>query len=445
MNGTTRREAILTSLFGAGGLGLRALFSGIPAAVLLDPRRASADACYKKDAAQYLIWSTSGAGDPLNANAPGSFDHPSIIHSADPEMAKTALTLPAGATTAAKPWTTLPPWALTRAGFFHHTTLTNSHANQPKMMRLMGAIKRQEMLVSLLSRQLAGCLGTLQREPISVGGASPGEALSFGGRNLPILRPTALRDVLTAPTSPLTSAAAQKLRDADLDALNALYRDGGTTAQRQFLERYALSQQQARSIPQDLLSMLSGIKDNGVDSQLVAALALVRMNVTPVITIRLPFGGDNHTDADLKGEAAQTQSSVAAIGKLLTMLKDAKLEDRVTFASMNVFGRTLTNQHRPEATRTQGRDHFASHHVTVLVGKRVRGGVYGGVGVRATGVDVGAMPINSKTGKADLKGDIAFDDTLGAVGKTIGLAVGTAPTVIEDQITLGKAISAALV
>lgn len=441
---TSRREAILSTLFGAGWIGLRALLTGIPAAVLLDPRRAGADVCYKKEQAQYLIWSTSGAGDPLNANAPGSFDHPAIVHPAAPEMAKTPLMLPGGATSAARPWAGLEPWILERAAFFHHATLTNSHANQPKVMRLMGAIRRQEMLVSLMAKLLSDCLGTRQREPLSVGASGPGEALSFAGRNLPIVRPTALRDVLIAPNSPLTSATVQKLRDADLDALSALYRQSGTAAQRQFLDRYATSQQQARSIPQDLLSMLAGIKDNGPDGQLMAALAVIRMNVAPVVAIRLPFGGDNHSDTDLKGETAQTVASVGNIGKLMSMLKAAGLADKVTFASMNVFGRTLTNQHRPEATRPHGRDHFASHHVTVLIGKRVRGGVVGGVGQRAMGADVSAMPIDSRTGKASLSGDVPFDSTLAAVGKTIGAALGASPTVLEEQIPTGKVLTAAL-
>lgn len=441
---TSRREALLSTLFGAGWVGLRSLLTGIPAAILLDPLRAGADTCYKKEQAQYLIWNTSGAGDPLNANAPGSFDHPSIVHSMDPAMAKTALTLPGGATSAAKPWAALAPSVHSRAAFFHHATLTNSHANQPKVMRLMGAVRRQEMLVSLLAKLLGDCLGCHQREPLSVGATGPSEALSFAGRNLPIVRPTALRDVLIAPTSPLHTADIQKLRDADLDALSALYRERGTAAQRDFLDRYATSQQQARAIPKDLLSMLSAIKDNSVDSQMTAALAMIRMNIAPVVAIHLPFGGDNHSDTDLKGEAAQTIASVGNIGKLQDMLKAAGLFDKVTFASMNVFGRTLTNQHRPEATRPHGRDHFASHHVTVLIGKRVRGGVIGGVGQRSMGADVSAMPIDSRTGKPSLTGDVTFENTLASVGKTIATAVGASPALIEEQIPTGKVLATAL-
>jgi len=41
-------------------------------------------------------------------------------------------------------------------------------------------------------------------------------------------------------------------------------------------------------------------------------------------------------------------------------------------------------------------------------------------------------------------GDIAFADTLGAVGKTLGVAVGVNQSVLDDQITQGKVVKAAL-
>ena len=71
----TRREALLSTLFGAGYVGLRALATGLPASFLLNPRRALADspapACGAQSKAQYIIFNTSGTGDPINANVPG--------------------------------------------------------------------------------------------------------------------------------------------------------------------------------------------------------------------------------------------------------------------------------------------------------------------------------------------------------------------------------------
>src|SRR5258706_3558477 len=110
-----RRKVLMSSLFGAGYVGLRSLATGIPAAVLLRGPRAFADApgtCADQSRAQYIILSTSGNGDPINANAPGTYASSGplagIVHNPDPTIAETPLTLNGHATTAAKPWTTLP-------------------------------------------------------------------------------------------------------------------------------------------------------------------------------------------------------------------------------------------------------------------------------------------------------------------------------------------------
>jgi hypothetical protein len=210
----TRRDALLTALLGAGWVGLRAIATGLPASLLLDPRRALADgtvACFDKSKAQYLILSTSGSGDPLNANVPGTYDDPKIIHPADPAMAPVPLLIGGQSHLAAKAWTQLPQAVLDRTCFFHHATLTNSHANEGKVLKLMGAVKRQEMFASVFARQLAPCMGTVQTEPAAIGG----EQLSFQGRTLPVLTPVALKDVLTSAPGPLTQV--QKIRDASLD------------------------------------------------------------------------------------------------------------------------------------------------------------------------------------------------------------------------------------
>jgi hypothetical protein len=436
----SRRDALMTTLFGSGWVGLRALATGLPAAVLLDPLRAWADdplpACVDKSKAQYLIFNTSSNGDPLNGNVPGTYDDPNIVHPPDPTMAPTALTIGGQSYTAALPWSTLPQNVLDRTSFFHHTTLSNAHANQPKVLKLMGAIKRQEMLVSLLATNLATCFGTVQTEPIAIGASGPTEALTYAGRTLPILDAPGLKSLLTNPTGPLTNL--QQLRDADLNRLGDLYRAEGSAAQRAMLDRYATSQQQARSISQDLLTGLSAIKDNSPASQITAAITLIRMNVSPVVSVHIPFGGDNHGDTDLAGEAKQTVAGVATIAQLMAQLAAVGLQDNVTFASMNVFGRTMSVAHKG----TTGRDHLANHHCTVLIGKNVRGSVIGGVAPKAG--DYGALPIDSKSGKGDPAGDVAFNDTLGAVGKTLGAAVGVAAAVLDDQITSGIVVGAAL-
>src|SRR5580693_9325744 len=72
----TRRESLLTALFGTGYIGIRALATGLPVWYLLNPRAASAQSlqCAISAASnlQYLIVSCSSMGDPINCNCPGS-------------------------------------------------------------------------------------------------------------------------------------------------------------------------------------------------------------------------------------------------------------------------------------------------------------------------------------------------------------------------------------
>jgi hypothetical protein len=445
----SRRQALLGTLFGAGWIGLRSLATGLPVSFLLNPRSALA-AGSTTAPGQFLILSTSGSGDPMGCNVPGMYPDAysatnKVAHPPDSsgvagmDMTPTSLMLGGKSYLAAKPWTTLPPAVLARTAFFHHTTLTNNHTNEGKVLKLMGAIKRQEMLVSLCAKNLASTLGTIQKEPVAVGG----ETLQYEGRSLPRLTPSGLKAALSNPAGPLANL--QKLRDDDLNRLNAILKVSGTTAERQFLDRMAQTQTQARSISQTLLDNLTAITNDGQDNQIVAAVTLIAMKVSPVVAIHLDFGGDNHTDTDLAGEAKRTNAALTSLNTLFTKLGQFGLTDQVTFAAMNVFGRTLAP--KGSSQYSAGRDHLANHHCTVLIGKNVKSGVIGGI--EANGNDFKAMALSSATGAGFPKdqassADIAFSDTLGAVGKTLGTALGVASQALEDNITQGKVVSAAL-
>jgi hypothetical protein len=428
----TRRSLLKKTLFGAGTFGLRALATGLPASFLARPLVARAEdlACADKSRAQYLILSTSAQGDPLNANVPGTYDFPDIAHSPDPRMAAADLPLGGQLFKAAQVWTTLPPWVLARTSFFHHATLTNNHANLPKVLRLMGATVKQEMLPSIMAKLLAPCFGTVQVDPVSAGA---GDILTIDGRDLPNVAPTGLRDLLARPNTPLQRL--QAVRDQGLDEIHALLKEQGTPAQKQYLDSLALSKRQARSLGSDLVDMLAAIKSDAVDGQIVAAVALIKMNVSPVVTIRIPFGGDNHTDPDLaRSEAPQHETGVAQIGALWAALQAAGLEDRVTFAAYNVFGRTLKKK------GIEGRDHWGSHHATVMIGKNIKPGVVGGLEPKAN--DYYATGIDAKTGGKG--GDIPFAETLSAMGKTLGAAAGLQPAALDRAIAGGKVVTGAL-
>ena len=436
----SRRQFLIRTLFGAGMLGLRSLATGIPMSILADPRRAlaagSTTAC-PPNPAQYILFSSSGNGDPVNANVPGAYAITGIAHPPDPAMAPTALKLAGKLYTAAAPWALLPQAMLDRTCFFHHGTYTEQHSDLAEVMTLQGLVLQRDMLVSMVAAQLAGCLGTVQSEPLALGPRSSSESLTAQGRPQPILSPAALAGVLSPPAGPLGQI--QQIRDADLDRLNAWFKQNGSSAQRDFLDRYATSQQQARSISQSLLNTLANITDNSPNSQVAAAVVLFRMNVSPVISIHIPFGGDNHTDPSLATEAKQTVSGVAAIGNLWTQLNAAGLQDRVTFAMMNVFGRTLS-----AARYTNGRDHQGDHHVTVLIGKPFKGGVVGGL--EPTNSDYRAMSIDSSSGAAVAAGagDIPFSDTLAALGKTLAAGCGVDRGFVDQDIRRGKLVAGAL-
>jgi hypothetical protein len=432
----------MQTLFGAGCLGLRSLATGIPVSILANPRRALAEplgeARSALDAAgQFLILSTSADGDPLGCNAPGMYLDPGIAHPVSPTMAPAQLTLGGSTFTAATPWSQLPQALLDRSCFFHHGTYTVVHPDEPKVLALGGYTSNNEMLISLLAAKLAPTLGTIQAEPIVLGPRNPSEGVVFEGRPQPIVSPSALALLLGPPTGPLGKLA--KLRDRDLGRMNGWLKREGTPAQAAFVDRYVQSQSQLRAVSQSLLSVLQGIHDDSVASQLVAAVTLIRMNVAPVISLHIPFGGDNHSDGGLMTEAAQTVSGVASLKDLWSLLLAQGLQDRVSFLSLNVFGRTLGVQ-----KSSNGRAHNGDHHVALMFGAGFRGSVIGGV--EPMGDDFGAMSIDSATGQgvAGGGGDIPFESTLQAMATTFGAGVGLDPAFLAETVSGGTAVAAAL-
>jgi hypothetical protein len=445
-----RRKVLMSSLFGAGYVGLRSLVTGIPAAVLLGGRDALADAaatCGDQSKAQFIILSTSSSGDPINANAPGTYGtdaRSTIVHNPDPTlMPQTSFSINGTATSAALPWapTTkggqMPQNVLDRTTFWHIATNTPVHPQEPDVLALKGATAPSEMLPSLLARQLAPCLGTIQTQPITLGATSPSEGLSFSGQALPIIPPLALKATLADPTGVLANVTTlKKIRNDTLASIYDIYRNGASTAQKNYLDSLITSQSELKSIDQNLLNALSNIKDNSVASQITAAIVLIRMNVTPVIAIHIPFGGDNHNDTNLATEATQTVSGVQSIASLMTQLQDplnnnakGTLFDQTTFMSLNVFGRTLAGSQ----TDTTGRQHNPNHQVSLTIGKNFNGGIVGGVQQLTSG-DFGAADI----------GSIKSTDTLASFGKTVMTGVGIDAGVISSAIVTGSVVQGAL-
>jgi hypothetical protein len=298
----------------------------------------------------------------------------------------------------------------------------------------MGATQKNEMFPSVLARQLAPCLGTVQPQPISVGALTPAEHLSYDGAALPAIPPLALRATLANPQGPLSSL--QALRSSTLDELHGLYRSVASPAQRRYLDSLLTSQAQVRNIEQRLLDELALIKDNGAEAQVKAAVTLIQMKVSPVVAIHIPFGGDNHRDPGLANETAQTLTGVATIASLMKQLAAAGLTHRVTFATLNVFGRNLG------PGSAGGRAHNANHQVSLTIGRAFRGGVIGGVGRREA--DYGALAIDARTGAGGEGGDVRPIDTLAAFAKSLLAGIGGNPEVIGSPGGTAKVIPAAL-
>ena len=425
-----RRQALLSSALTAGSIAMRSLATGIPIAILMDPRKGlTAENVPAEDKAQFILLSTSGNADPCGSNIPGMYLDPGVTHPTAATMAPKQLTLNGKTFTAATPWANLPQNILDRSVFFHAATYTVVHGDETQTLQLGGAITKQEMLLSFASKQLAPVLGTVQSAPVAIGR----EVIMYEGRVQPVMTPAALASVLTLPQGPLSNL--QKLRDQTLDKLNTWYKAQGVPASQNFIDRYATSQNQLRNVSGGLLNSLATIRDNSAASQLTAAVVLFQMKLAPAVSVHLDWGGDNHGDANLNNEATQTTASLALLNTFYSNLATLGLTDKVTFLQLNVFGRTLN--------RASGRDHNANHMGITMIGSNFAGGVIGGVG-RTANNDFGAQPIDSATGLTSQSGDVPFLELFSAFGKTFAAGVGIKKEFIEANITGGKIVQAAL-
>ena len=462
-----RRDALLTGLFGTGYVGLRAMATGLPAWFLLNPRQATAQSlqCAITNQAnmQYLLVSANFNGDPINCNCPGTYatggtaPAAMAIHPTQEEVSATTVSLGGVTYGAALPWADpsvvvgaskgqLKTATLGRTSFFHHLTASTVHGDQPKVMKLMGKTSGNEMLVSAFAKHLAPCFNTVQPEPIAVGaGRNGAELLSYAGRTLPAIAPTQLKQLLTGSKSdPLVKL--RTVRDTTIDKLNTLAKSDGTGAQKAFLDAMALSQTQVRKLADQLATTLTSITSDNVQGQALAAAALFAANVTPVVTMHIAFGGDNHTDTNLQAEADQHVSGIAGIQQVMDALANLSLSDKVTFATLNVFGRNLNGIAKTDG-RT-GRDHYGNHSVMVIVGKNVVPGIYGGVAKGSSAAFL-ATGIDSATGAAVAGGgDIPVANTHAAASRTLGAALGIDDSVLAGDFVAtraGKVIRAAVV
>jgi hypothetical protein len=336
------------------------------------------------------------------------------------------------------------------------------------VLKMMGGTNRGEMLPSIYAKHLAACLGTVQADPISIGaGRNAAELLSFEGRPAANVSPTSLKAMLGGASTggsmggfpsggsrPGGGANALRslrtLRDTTLDQLNALAKESSTPIQAQFLDALSNSQARVRELTESLSDTLSKINGNDAEGQARAAGALFLAKVTPAVSIRLAFGGDNHSDSSLQAEADQHVTGIESIQTVMNVLSELGLSDKVTFAVLNVFGRNLNGS---KVESRAGRDHYANHAVSVLIGKNIAAGVTGGIAL-GTGSGFGgganqlaAAHIDSATGLPSPDGDVPSSETYGALAKTLGVALGIPGGALEPDFNAtagGKVINSTL-
>lgn len=429
-----RRQALFGGSVGVGLL-LRGLATGLPPAWLSASRFALAQEM-NEALPQILIMSSSSSGDPVNVNVPGSYvdgvtNNPILAVSDNVRLGGRP------PVRAAQVWGDLPRALRDRLAFVHYSSRTAAHPEFTKAMTLHGAVKTSqgngsEMLSSALASLGATPLACRQREPIPL----TNETVTFEGQPLQFVKPSEVKALFSAQEDSLAD-----LRSARDRALNELYRglqNGGTRAQKKFLDRYLLSRDQARSLGEELGTLLEGLSTDpdlmdGPGDQVKAAVALAQLNIAPVINIKIPFGGDNHQDADLSIEAEQTTTGIGHIRDLWTLLGEVNHSDRVSFAMLNVFGRTFERNSRG------GRNHNRYHGVMVAFGQQIQGGVYGGVTS-----DGRAMNIDPVSGVARAEGGISSELALEAAGFSLARSMGYTQEQVSSRIQGGELITSFL-
>ena len=311
-----------------------------------------------------------------------------------------------------------------------HRTYTNAHPEFGNVTQFHGAVKGPgrigvESLPSMIAQETAGVLGSILEAPLRIGG--PGYL--FRGGPLREQTPDRLYDLFSESGSfrGLTSAEFADFRDHALDQIYRDTREHGTHAQRAFLDANVRSRDNARALAETLNDSLQPIAMTGdaVEKQVLAAAALIEHNVAPVVTIQLPFGGDNHQDSQLETEVTETLAGIEGIRRLHEELTRRGVADRTTFAYLAVFGRTLGRGN------SGGRNHYGDDHAMVMFGPNVEPGLHGGL------IDDGSSRRPLKAGPI---GDVPIEETLSAAGKTLAKACGIPDDTIEERIVGGRAL-----
>ena len=422
----TRRQWLENIMYAYGSLTLKSLASGLPMSLLLNPLQTKASNFTSQ--AKMLILSASFLGDPFNANVPGSYIDQNIVHPDDARMTPQNIMLNGNVHTAALPWSNLSQNTLNQSLFFHHPTYTGGHTGFRNVMKLQNSTRNSEMFVSHFAHHLHQQLGTIQAQPICLSH----QELSYQGDYQPILSPLVIKQTLLGSgDTPLERL--KSLRNQTIDEMYSIFKRDGNIEQKKILDRFALSKIQAQEISLELLHHLSQIDSNSANNQAITAVILAAMNISPISTLYIPFGGDNHNDPGFNREITQLEQGVQTIQLLQDTIaqfqNNRALTHDIVFAWTSVFGRRL------DQVGKEGRDHNSTHNATLILGPSISGGVIG---------NTSGGKLNSGSGLNDENGDINSGDTLASMGKTLGKALGLSDDILDEEIKKGKVIQSAI-
>ena len=447
------RRKFLKGGFGSAlALSLRSAALGLPTSFLLNQSVSAATT-----RAKFTIVSVSGAGESISVNGPGTYGggiaskvvHPNVnqvgnVNATINGTEVNTIDLQEGADVnfgyqtlkTARAYEALDSSFRDNLAFFMHRTGTNAHPEIKSVLGGNGAIKNAEgrgveHLPSALAQELAPLLSSSMTKPIVLDGN-----INFNGSPLGTYNPTTLKEIiLSGSETGVRPENFKALYDWTLDELYKEIKRDGSPSQKRFLDNHLQSRQQASELGDQLGELLSGVQDDSGQNQIRAALALGKVKFCPVVVVRHNFGGDNHDDGTLRQETENTFAALNALDVYWKTLNEYGLTDDVLYATIDVFGRTLTRN------KNGGRDHHGPFTTAMIHGSNVNGGIIGSLTEEFRGRfgSFKASGINSQTGLAE-NADISGDETLSALMKSIMAAAGVPEYRTDIRVPDGKVV-----
>jgi len=433
-----RRNFMKAGLSGMMAASFRAAAIGVPVQFLLNGTVLAADGPPK-----FTLIASSDRGESMNCSAPGAFptrasDPQSIIErpalnqvganitrringnelNANDIAQSVSLRLGDNNILGARAYRSLPQSFLNHLVSFWHRTGANAHPEMVDVLKSQGAIKNlsgpgAEQLPAAIAQEMHANLGTAVASPFVLQGR-----LSAAGIPLNQYNPTAIKQLLLEGVDIGVSAADfSRLYNSTIDGFYKEIKSNGSAAQKRFLDQHVSSRQQALTLGDELGSLLGNVVADDQENQVRAALALFKVNLAPVVVMEHTFSGDNHGDRNLRDEVESSLDAINMLNTYWQLVQEYGLRDRVTYATINVFGRNARRNGRG------GRNHAGNFTTGFIHGTHLKGGVVGGLETSNNNRLLLARGINHNTGGV-ANPTISATNTLAAYSKTMMSAAG---------------------